>query len=219
MKNIISFITKNKFVVISSCIIMIIVLLLIPALTVQNKYLVVGEYKDGYMQNVDEHNFDDVYNGDYPNVRVFEKKSLNNKELKSLSEDLIPSVWGSFNSSGDKIIVVKSDDINASKITYEPLKINNYTDQVVYDSLYQLEFHASLEYYETSSVSSSSSSSVGFRNKSNNLQLVNGESDRDRSFMNKIVINKSIIRITINPLMMVDEELLNDQSITFVNFD
>ena len=218
MKNIISFITKNKFVVISSCIIMIIVLLLIPALTVQNKYLVVGEYKDGYMQNVDEHNFDDVYNGDYPNVRVFEKKSLNNKELKSLSGSLIPSVWGNFNTSGDKYIIVKSDDINASKITYEPIKINNYTDQVVYDSLYQLEFHASLEYYETSS-GTGIRRSIGFRNKSNNLQLVNGESDRDQSFMNKIVINKSIIRITINPLMMVDEELLNDQSITFVNFD
>ena len=213
MKNIISFITKNKFVVLSSCIIMIIVLLLIPALTVQNKYFVAGAFKDGYIQYVYEDNFDDVYNGDYPNVRVFEKKSLNNKELKTLSEDLIPSVWGSFNSSGDKIIVVKSDDINASKITYEPLKINNYTDQVVYDSLYQLEFRASLEYYETSS-GCYTSSSVGFRNKSNNLQLVNGESEIYESF-----INKSIIRITINPLMMVDEELLNDQSITFVNFD
>ena len=213
MKNIISFITKNKFVVLSSCIIMIIVLLLIPALTVQNKYIVAGEYNDGYMQYVDENNFDDVYNGDYPNVRIFEKKSLNNKELESLSEDLIPSVQGNYNSSCAKIIVVKSDDINASKITYEPLKINNYTDQVVYDSLYQFEFRASLEYYETSS-GTVTRRSIGFRNKSNNLQLVNGESDIYESF-----INKSIIRITINPLMMVDEELLNFQSITFVNFD
>ena len=202
--NIMNLIKKNKFITMLMMVVILVIILIIPVYAAPAKYIVYGEMQEGYIEKVDETNFNDVYNGNYPNVRVYDRQSMNISAIKHLNEDLL--LHAGFSPLTDTIIA-RTDDANAPKISYDVLVYNNYADQKLYDAVnditlnvYAREFTGGYSY------------GADIRNYSNSVLQ-----SRDDYEMEKRINLGVAVKITLHSSVTIDESLLANSYFTFEN--
>ena len=207
MKNkTINFITKNKFLIMIVVMLMLITVFIIPIYAVAPKHIVYGQMQAGYIENVDETNFNEVYKGNYPNARVYDKKTINLSAIDVLTSNLLVT-----NHIGiPKFIITRDDSADAPKVAYEAVMYNNYSDQKVYDAINKIDFmvNSSADVHSYSTI-------VEFYNRSTKSVLID---KNDRTIFNATKIYFTI-KITINSSMIISDNILNDPSIVFEGLD
>lgn len=186
---------KNKFVVMIATVLVLMILFTILAYTVTPKYVVFGEMQEGYVTSVDEKNFDEVYAGDYPNVRTFEEDSWDSGSEKEIKFDI--EQWGNY--SNRIYIITSTDDVNAPSVSCETLIYNNFSDQNVYNSMY--DHVIGFEYRYIDYDETYMRFSPGIYNVSTNQVLVHST-----YVMTKTV---TVIKITVNPSVVIKSSLDN----------
>ena len=191
INKIMNYAKKNKFVVMVSAVLLMMILFTILAYAVPPKYVAHGEMQEGYITSVDEKNFDAVYDGDYVNVRTIEEESWSIE-----SEDVLAFNISNLYITNKNYIITGTDDVNAPTISCETLIYNNFSDQSVYDSLYSLKMHFRCESW-------SSISPIVF-DSSIEFDLDNQLLVTDAS---KTTPYEIVFKITLNPSIVIDRNL------------
>ncbi len=202
--NIMNLIKKNKFITMLMMVVILVIILIIPVYAAPSKYIVYGEMQEGYIEKVDETNFNDVYNGNYPNVRVYDRQSMNISAIKHLNKDLL--LHAGFFSDMDTIIT-RTDDANAPKISYDVIVYNNYADQKLYDAVNDIILNVYAREYI-----SGYSYGADIRNYSNSVLQ-----SRDDYEMEKRINLGVAVKITLHSSVTIDESLLANSYFTFEN--
>ena len=204
-------VVKNKFLIVCCAVILILSILLISAFTIEKKYVIFGENKVGYVDNVDMNNFDIVCEASYLNVKVYEKASENDSSIQVLEYNNLPMYTSKYYGSniGINYIITRTSDVFAPEISYEAITYNNFSSQKVFESLFDLSFGIR-------DPSKYGGNVFSIINKSDNKVINSSVFESETSDTTYV---KHVVKITINPSMSIDSTFFNMSSISFIDID
>ena len=201
-KNVLSIIKKNSFIIMIAVVLVVLSIVIIPAFVAVPKHVLIEGAQEGYVESVDEVNFDEVYAGNYPNVTTFESQTLDQIGIDMLDRNLC--------GHEGRYIVNRTDDINAPRFSYDALVYNNFSDQEVYNALYDYTFRVNYTKYDNGY-----SVGAGLYPTSNKKCLMYSNGFGFDYFYN----DYKVFKITINPEVYIDEEILDNANMIFEDMD